>query len=304
MRARGGSGRTGRGGASGVRDRACPRRANANACAPPTRMLHAPTPSRARRLYTVVPYLVRFVDSLTNVYVRYNRKRLKGSRGQQVRGPCGGSVVGARWLPPASPAGMDAWHTPALPLSLSHPPFPPGTPVREQDSATALAALFEVLLTVCKVMSPFTPFFTGALPRRSIPPLPPRPAPPPATAPALPCVLSIRAFLPPRPAEAMYLNLRRALPEGAPESIHFCDMPPVRRESGRRRCVGAVGARRAWEAAECTPLLPPCVCLHPPSPPDTRSRTPTPPTTPVAASRRRRRRATRGCRHRWTACSG
>lgn len=31
----------------------------------------------AYRLYTVVPYLVQFVDSLTNVYVRYNRKRLK-----------------------------------------------------------------------------------------------------------------------------------------------------------------------------------------------------------------------------------
>lgn len=28
-------------------------------------------------LYTVVPYLVRFIDSLTNIYVRYNRKRLK-----------------------------------------------------------------------------------------------------------------------------------------------------------------------------------------------------------------------------------
>eukprot|EP00887_Chlorella_sp_A99_P005236 scaffold1.g5236.t1 len=32
----------------------------------------------AYRLYTVVPYLVKFVDSLTNIYVRYNRKRLKG----------------------------------------------------------------------------------------------------------------------------------------------------------------------------------------------------------------------------------
>lgn len=30
-------------------------------------------------LYTVVPYLVRFIDSLTNIYVRYNRKRLKVS---------------------------------------------------------------------------------------------------------------------------------------------------------------------------------------------------------------------------------
>jgi isoleucyl-tRNA synthetase len=40
------------------------------------------------RLYTVVPRLVAFVDGLTNVYVRYNRKRLKvgggGGRGSGV----------------------------------------------------------------------------------------------------------------------------------------------------------------------------------------------------------------------------
>ncbi|PRW58449.1 isoleucine--tRNA cytoplasmic isoform B [Chlorella sorokiniana] len=90
----------------------------------------------AYRLYTVVPYLVRFIDSLTNIYVRYNRKRLKGRNGPE-------------------------------------------------DTAMALAALFDVLLTVCKVMAPFTPFFT----------------------------------------EQMYQNLRRALPAGAPESVHFCDIP-------------------------------------------------------------------------------
>ncbi|KAL4432409.1 hypothetical protein ABPG77_001708 [Micractinium sp. CCAP 211/92] len=90
----------------------------------------------AYRLYTVVPYLVRFIDSLTNVYVRYNRKRLKGAKGPE-------------------------------------------------DCSLALASLFDVLLTVCKVMAPFTPFFT----------------------------------------EAMYQNLRCALPEGAPESVHFCDIP-------------------------------------------------------------------------------
>ena len=61
----------------------------------------------------MVPYLVRFIDSLTNVYVRYNRKRLKGRNGPE-------------------------------------------------DTALALTALFDVLLTVCKVMAPFTPFFTGA----------------------------------------------------------------------------------------------------------------------------------------------
>ncbi len=35
----------------------------------------------AYRLYTVVPRLVRFVDNLTNWYVRMNRKRLKGDTG-------------------------------------------------------------------------------------------------------------------------------------------------------------------------------------------------------------------------------
>lgn len=35
----------------------------------------------AYRLYTVVPRLVRFVDQLTNWYVRMNRRRLKGDFG-------------------------------------------------------------------------------------------------------------------------------------------------------------------------------------------------------------------------------
>ena len=37
----------------------------------------------AYRLYTVVPRLVRFVDHLTNWYVRMNRKRLKGDGGKE-----------------------------------------------------------------------------------------------------------------------------------------------------------------------------------------------------------------------------
>jgi len=35
----------------------------------------------AYRLYTVVPRLVKFVDELTNWYVRMNRRRLKGEAG-------------------------------------------------------------------------------------------------------------------------------------------------------------------------------------------------------------------------------
>jgi len=35
----------------------------------------------AYRLYTVVPRLVKFVDQLTNWYVRMNRRRLRGEMG-------------------------------------------------------------------------------------------------------------------------------------------------------------------------------------------------------------------------------
>ncbi|GAB4836593.1 hypothetical protein Ancab_001506 [Ancistrocladus abbreviatus] len=66
------------------------------------------------RLYTVVPYLLKFLDNLTNIYVRFNRKRLKGRTG-------------------------------------------------EEDCRTALSTLYHVLLTSCKAMAPFTPFFTEIL---------------------------------------------------------------------------------------------------------------------------------------------
>nr|GEX44325.1 isoleucine--tRNA ligase, cytoplasmic [Tanacetum cinerariifolium] len=68
----------------------------------------------AYRLYTVVPYLLKFLDNLTNIYVRFNRKRLKGRTG-------------------------------------------------EEDCRTALSTLYYVLLTSCKAMAPFTPFFTEVL---------------------------------------------------------------------------------------------------------------------------------------------
>ncbi|KAJ9566498.1 hypothetical protein OSB04_002464 [Centaurea solstitialis] len=68
----------------------------------------------AYRLYTVVPYLLKFIDNLTNIYVRFNRKRLKGRTG-------------------------------------------------EEDCKTALSTLYHVLLTSCKAMTPFTPFFTEVL---------------------------------------------------------------------------------------------------------------------------------------------
>ncbi|KAJ8639463.1 hypothetical protein MRB53_016157 [Persea americana] len=68
----------------------------------------------AYRLYTVVPYLLKFIDNLTNIYVRFNRKRLKGRTG-------------------------------------------------EDDCRIALSTLYHVLLTTCKAMAPFTPFFTEVL---------------------------------------------------------------------------------------------------------------------------------------------
>ncbi|XP_075511214.1 isoleucine--tRNA ligase, cytoplasmic [Primulina tabacum] len=68
----------------------------------------------AYRLYTVVPFLLKFLDNLTNIYVRFNRKRLKGRTG-------------------------------------------------EEDCRTALSTLYHVLLTACKSMAPFTPFFTEVL---------------------------------------------------------------------------------------------------------------------------------------------
>uniref|UniRef100_A0A1D1XZB6 Isoleucine--tRNA ligase, cytoplasmic n=1 Tax=Anthurium amnicola TaxID=1678845 RepID=A0A1D1XZB6_9ARAE len=68
----------------------------------------------AYRLYTVVPYLLKFIDNLTNIYVRFNRKRLKGRTG-------------------------------------------------EEDCQISLSTLYHVILTTCKVMAPFTPFFTEIL---------------------------------------------------------------------------------------------------------------------------------------------
>jgi len=65
----------------------------------------------AYRLYTVVPKLVKFIDNLTNWYVRSNRKRLRGETGAE-------------------------------------------------DGLCALNTLFTVVLTLVRVMAPYTPFLT------------------------------------------------------------------------------------------------------------------------------------------------
>lgn len=64
------------------------------------------------RLYTVVPQLVTFIDSLTNWYVRLNRSRLKGTSG---------SV---------------------------------------EENRAALATLGGVLMSLCRLMAPFCPYFS------------------------------------------------------------------------------------------------------------------------------------------------
>jgi len=65
----------------------------------------------AYRLYTVIPRLVKFIDNLTNWYVRMNRRRLKGEGGKE-------------------------------------------------DCLAALHTLFGVLITMVRIMAPFTPFLT------------------------------------------------------------------------------------------------------------------------------------------------
>lgn len=99
----------------------------------------------AYRLYTVVPFLLKFVDNLTNIYVRFNRKRLKGRTG-------------------------------------------------DRDCRIALSTLFYVLLTTCKAMAPFTPFFT----------------------------------------EVLYQNIRKLLGPTAEASIHFCSFPLVQGKTDER----------------------------------------------------------------------
>ncbi|KAI9203065.1 tRNA synthetases class I-domain-containing protein [Polychytrium aggregatum] len=68
----------------------------------------------AYRLYTVVPRLLKLIDELTNWYVRFNRKRLKGDNGPE-------------------------------------------------DAVQALDTLYEVLFTLVKTMSPFTPHITESM---------------------------------------------------------------------------------------------------------------------------------------------
>ena len=95
------------------------------------------------RLYTVVPRLVRFIDQLTNWYVRFNRKRIK--------------------------VGQTHMHTSTLPQRPplpypSPPPLPTFTPSQgeqgREECLQSLQALFSVVYLMTRMMAPFTPFFT------------------------------------------------------------------------------------------------------------------------------------------------
>ena len=86
----------------------------------------------AYRLYTVVPRLTAFIADLTNVYVRYNRTRLKGGLCGEEGGE-GGDKAGAGGAGPPD------------------------------DQRAALSTLHAVLATLARVMAPFTPFFCEAL---------------------------------------------------------------------------------------------------------------------------------------------
>eukprot|EP01018_Ginkgo_biloba_P031750 Gb_05984 [translate_table: standard] len=139
----------------------------------------------AYRLYTVVPFLLKFIDNLTNIYVRFNRKRLKGRTG-------------------------------------------------EDDCRMALSTLYHVLLTTCKAMSPFTPFF----------------------------------------AEVLYQNLRKVLDDGAEESIHYCSFPQVRGKREQRieqsvtRMITVIDLARNIRERHNKPLKTPLremVVVHPDS---------------------------------------
>ncbi|KAI8904305.1 tRNA synthetases class I-domain-containing protein [Gorgonomyces haynaldii] len=113
---------------------------------------------QAYKLYAVTPQLLKTIDTLTNWYIRFNRKRLKGENGIE-------------------------------------------------DANRALNCLFEVLLTLCKLMAPFTPFLT----------------------------------------ESMYQNLRHYLPPSEEDnrSIHFLMIPEVKSEYFNADIERAVGRMQA-----------------------------------------------------------
>lgn len=86
--------------------------------------------------------------------------------------------------------------------------------------------------------------------------------------------------LPSRPAEGMYQNLRCCLPEGAPESVHFCDIPAAEAaqvSKPRPSSHGFIACKRAASGGPSAALPDPLPPAHPlPPPPPTLLARPTP----------------------------
>ncbi|GAB0099213.1 Isoleucyl-tRNA synthetase [Sergentomyia squamirostris] len=110
------------------------------------------TEMKAYRLYTVVPRLTKFIDQLTNWYVRLNRRRLKGEFGKD-------------------------------------------------DCLISLNTLFDILITMAKMMAPFTPFLT----------------------------------------DFMYQKLKELSPEEFGESVHYQMMPVTNKARIDRKIERSVG---------------------------------------------------------------
>ena len=115
----------------------------------------------AYRLYTVLPCVVRFVDDLTNWYVRMNRGRLKGRGAQGSNTSSGNKHNDDEDVGDDDDVGDDGGRD-----------ANDGDSGSVADQGAALSTLLRVLYAVCRVMAPFTPFIAEALYQRIVPLLP------------------------------------------------------------------------------------------------------------------------------------
>ncbi|KAG6742514.1 hypothetical protein POTOM_053386 [Populus tomentosa] len=149
----------------------------------------------AYRLYTVVPYLLKFLDNLTNIYVRFNRKRLKGRTGEEdCRTALSTLYNVAEFLfLVVSLQGSLLEFVSHLLSSLLNIAVSFSSYILKVVFVDAESYPMQVLLISCKVMAPFTPFFS----------------------------------------EGLYQNMRRVC-TGSEESIHYCSFPQVEGERNER----------------------------------------------------------------------
>ncbi|KAK3004767.1 hypothetical protein RJ639_019463 [Escallonia herrerae] len=102
----------------------------------------------AYQLYTVVPYLLKFLDNLTNIYVRFNRKRLKGRTGEE---DCRTALSTLYHIDNSNIGGQSLRKGWSDVLG------------KDEKMVATHHPTVKVLLTSCKAMAPFTPFFTEVL---------------------------------------------------------------------------------------------------------------------------------------------